>query len=459
MAIDTIAVFHAFAGPVCAWGCAEGIVTTLSRMQYGVIDCGRPPMKRVNLDSLKRADLIILCGPEHFWPLIEQEYEAEWNRLSMPKVAWYTESAYRDDRTFDFRGLKGIADVHYYPAIQDAEEFGGNWLPFGADIEMFHPKPVANACAAGFIGNLYPKRLEYVQSLTCPLTHIRPGQHPHVRRSFELLAEAYCCTDIFVNLPAYSRLLVTKLTEVMACGTMLITPAIDHPSGLKNMAQFENGRHVVYYDPARPAELGELVNHYLLYPEQREAIARAGRNEVRRGHSLETRLQAIISDVEFGRAASSPFVVAEGAISRRARNQPVAEKRYRLKTAWDSFAYYDGDAGIIGHARPDVVPHNFCLTVNNLRASLTSVGPNNSGGAQLRYEHPSQEWFEPGSTQGIVRLHESRNMPDCDLEFVGTDQVLIRHRNNYLSADPDGIIRNDRNWALDHEIFHLVEFD
>jgi hypothetical protein len=50
-------------------------------------------------------------------------------------------------------------------------------------------------------------------------------------------------------------------------------------------------------------------------------------------------------------------------------------------------------------------------------------------------------------------------MPDCDLEFVGTNQVLIRHRNNYLSADPDGIIRNDRNWALDHEIFHLVEFD
>lgn len=303
MAIDTIAVFHPFASPACAWGCAEGILATLSRMQYGVIDCGRPPLKRVDLEILKRADLIILSGPEHIWRFIEPEYLAEWNKLTMPKVAWYTESAHRDDGNFDFGSFKSIADLHYYPAIQDAEEFGGNWLPFGADVEMFRPRAVEKACDVGFIGNLYPKRLEYVQSLTCPLTHIRPGQHPHAQRSFELLAEAYCSTDIFVNLPAYSRLLVTKVTEVMACGHMLITPVIDHAFATQNMAQFQNGRHLVYYDAARPAHLCDIVNHYLLHPEEREAIARAGYNEVCRGHSLEARLRTIISEVEFGKAA------------------------------------------------------------------------------------------------------------------------------------------------------------
>jgi hypothetical protein len=254
-----------------------------------------------------------------------------------------------------------------------------------------------------------------------------------------------------VNLPALSRLLVTKIAEVMACGRMLITPSIDHPTGTRNMAQFEDGRHLVYYDSARPRDLADIVNHYLQHPEERDAIASAGRLEVRRGHTLEARLRAMIADVEFGKAASSPFFSTSTSNS----DSVLAQKRYRLQTAWNSFVYYDRDAKVIGHAQSEAAPNNLCLSVSNLRASLISFSPQTQDAVQLCYDQPAEEWLAPGTTRGGVRP-QKEHVPDCDLEFVGADQVIIRHRNNYLSADPDGIVRNDRSWGLQHETFRLV---
>jgi hypothetical protein len=198
-----------------------------------------------------------------------------WNALKAPKAAWYAEFAHRDDRSFAFDRCRQLADRHYFPAAQDAVEFNGEWLPFGADLSVFKAKPVEKRYDAAFLGMMYPKRAEYVSRIGYPLTILPPAFDPNILYSFELLAEAYSATRIFVNLPSYSRLLVTKVTEVIACRTMLVTPKVDHPSGAHNMSQFTDGKHLVYYDSDRPGDVGGIIEHYLRSPSELDAIAGA----------------------------------------------------------------------------------------------------------------------------------------------------------------------------------------
>ena len=104
---------------------------------------------------------------------------------------------------------------------------------------------------------------------------------------------------------------MTKVTEVMACGTMLVTPRIDHASGRANMLQFEDGKHLVYYDQDKPRELYALLDYYLHHPSELDAIATAGCTEVQRAHTLTHRVDRMVSDalcfVE--RRAASPHTV------------------------------------------------------------------------------------------------------------------------------------------------------
>ncbi|TDH59419.1 hypothetical protein E2C06_27510 [Dankookia rubra] len=304
MTIRNIAVFHCTARVGSAWCCAEGISVTLAAMGYRVMDCGHPQRGAPPVEALREADLIILGAVEWYGDLLLRHYGTDWAALPMPKAAWYAESAERDDRDFPFGRYQGLADRHYFPAVQDAARFGGTWLPFGADTVLFAPRPVPKRHAAAFLGSLYPKRVEFLARLGIPLDRMAPVSDPDPVRSFALLAEAYGSTEVFVNLPAWSRLLVTKVTEVMACGTMLVTPAMDHPSALGNMAQFEDGRHLVYYPPDQPARLAEILAHYRHAEAERLAIAAAGRAEVVRAHSLRARLERLVRDAEALRAAA-----------------------------------------------------------------------------------------------------------------------------------------------------------
>jgi hypothetical protein len=308
MAIQNIVVFHNTAAVGSAWCCAEGIVSALREMGHRVTDGGNPYKAQIPFSTLREADLIVLGAPEWFPDALRARYGAIWGTLRARKAAWYAESFHRDDRDFDFNAVRSLADRHYFPAIQDAEEFGGQWLPFGVDTGLFRPRSAAATHDAAFLGTIYPKRAQYLARIPYKLQRIQSVSSPDVRRSFELLADAYGSTKIFVNLPALSRLLVTKVSEVMACGTFLLTPRLDHPSALRNMAPFEDRRHLVYYDPNRPEEIADLVTYYLAHPEEREAIAAAGRAEILKNHAMRLPLQKILDDAQSG-AGTSPQAV------------------------------------------------------------------------------------------------------------------------------------------------------
>jgi spore maturation protein CgeB len=97
----------------------------------------------------------------------------------------------------------------------------------------------------------------------------------------------------------------------MACRTMLITSAIDHPSGVGNMTQFKDGEHLVYYPPDRPEEIGRIIAHYLRHPEEREAIAEAGWREIRQRHTLRQRVDRLVADAEELRREKAGMEVVE----------------------------------------------------------------------------------------------------------------------------------------------------
>jgi spore maturation protein CgeB len=298
MGIRRIAVFHNTAQVGSAWCCAEGIITTLSKKGYEVFNCGHPLHNFVPIETLQTMDMIVMGAPEWFDEVLNARYGRFWAQLDAVKVAWYAESANRDDRSFDFTRCHALADLHYFPASQDADEFGGQWLPFGADTSLFHPMPVEKCYETAFLGSLYQKRLDYIREVGFPISIIPPIHSDNPVQSFHLLAKAYNSTSIFVNMPAYSRLLVTKVTEVMACGTMLVTPAIDHPSGSKNMKQFEDGKHLVYYDQNKSGDLLNILEYFRNHPAERDAIAAAGHEEITRRHTLEHRIDKILADAE-----------------------------------------------------------------------------------------------------------------------------------------------------------------
>lgn len=298
MMTSTIAVFHNTAQVGSAWCCAEGISAELRKKGHRVLDFGNPRFTKTPLSELKRADAIIMGAPEWFFDAILEQYGNEWHALKAPKAAWYAETAHRDDQNFDFRKYLTMADLHYYPAEQDAREFGGTWLPFGTDEGIFRPLPGPKVHDVAFIGSMYPKRLEFIKNVDYPITILPQVHADNVLESFARLNEAYNSTKVFVNMPAYSRLLVTKVTEVMASRTMLVTPKLDHPSALANMAQFQDGKHLVYYDADSPKELGEILTYYSNHQNERDAIATNGWKEVIEKHTLSSRVDTILADIQ-----------------------------------------------------------------------------------------------------------------------------------------------------------------
>ncbi len=320
-----------------AWSLTLGIGETLRRMSHDVLDCPTPRgpsseevpaalVSRLKFDlpsfeQLSRFDAILVSGPEHIAPWLDAVYGAlEWRGLPMPRGAFYHESSSRaDGGRYDFDMLNWVASDHFFPAVQDAEFHDqeqfflghSHWSPFAVDTTIFCPCLECPSEKAhghffesvkdidiGFIGGIYPYRASFLEALG-RFQHppINIGQCVHqtidgvdIRRSMEMMAIDIRRMRVFFNLPALSQLLVTKVFEVMACGTFCLTPLL--ATGRGNMKLFENEKHLSYYRAGNVAQTSETLKAWLR-PEreaERETIAQAGMHEVHEKHSLERRL-------------------------------------------------------------------------------------------------------------------------------------------------------------------------
>jgi hypothetical protein len=317
-----------------SWSMSRGLVTTLKRMGHDVmpvvtptageadhisiemVKAGLPPM-----EILQKQDAILISGPEYLAPWFEHVYGMlEWKQMGVPKAGWLHESCEREDRSIDFSALAWAADEWFFPAIQDAEfhdqemfaKERSHWMPFGVDTTVFKPADADSVCVGvtlfdvGFIGLMYPKRQIYAQALSkyeIPpirignvrgLTDLMGYDYPGAAK---LLASQYRRIKVFFNLPAMSQLLVSKVYEVMACGTFLVTPLLPTERGANNnLSLFETGKHLVYYRAGNLPAVVQALREWSSPDKdaERREIARAGCEIVHKNHSLEMRLTEIL---------------------------------------------------------------------------------------------------------------------------------------------------------------------
>lgn len=291
----------------CAWGVSTGLVDTLRKMGHDTsalpIDATSASLKTApypRFQDLKKFDGIIVSGPEHIRPHLLALYP-DWEKVPVPRVSWMHETVEREDyKKLPIDAIKRLANVTFCPGAQD-EQYGLQWLPFGVDTDVFKPDASQSLkYEAAFIGLLYPKRVEFVKNLIPLLkginfiagnVQVQDLSGICIRETAALYARNLRQVKVFVNLPTLSQLAVTKVFEVMACGTFLITPRVaEHRNFEKIQAHF--------YDSNSPEALAESIRFCLKEEEQRIVAARQCCELVHREHRLDLRCKTLISALE-----------------------------------------------------------------------------------------------------------------------------------------------------------------
>ncbi len=282
-----------------AWACSYGLVECLRRMGHEV--------KAIPLDPATTSpflggsphseyDGVILSGPEHIARLVK--------KTSTPTVAWLHETVEREDYgKLDVDAIKRSADIVFCPAIQD-EKYGFRYLPFGVDTNIFKPTvtkwdgefhPPPKSIDAAFIGLLYPKRQAFLAELKKHGVNLVTGNVQvlelggvNPRKTAELYAENIRKIKVFVNLPTLSQLAVTKIYEVLACGTPILTPEVSDMRNLKGLpvAVYKDARHCAECIDAR-------------------AICTVDPQKIADDHRLELRCEVLLSALKELGATSS----------------------------------------------------------------------------------------------------------------------------------------------------------
>ncbi|MGB9493005.1 MAG: glycosyltransferase [Terriglobales bacterium] len=279
-------------------------------------DFERFKAKMPTLDELEGCDVILVAGPEYVAMWLNTLYSKDvWCKLKPRRIALYLESTERADAHFRYDIFADWYDVHYFPDRDDVARFGGRYLKGFVDLSMFKPCVLAaepghncdQACAsrrmaekkyeAAFVGSLYKKRIDFLGQLL-PLIPgvefrangiaVRDLSGECHREWAELLAKNIRQIKVHVALPSNNiKMMVARPFETMACGTFLLTyQTADNP--------FRDGEHCRIYDPAKPQQLADLIRYYIAHEDEREAIAHAGCEEVRKNYSVRDRLAEIL---------------------------------------------------------------------------------------------------------------------------------------------------------------------
>ncbi|MBZ5656918.1 MAG: glycosyltransferase [Acidobacteriia bacterium] len=287
--------------------------------QVGRAEYERTLAKMPTLEGVQSCDVILVAGPEYVAVWLNTLYGKEqWCKLKARRVALYLESTKRQDVQFRYDIFSEWYDVHYFPDREDAARLGGHYLRGSIDLGMFKPCVLENepghtcdqACysrrmaekkyEAAFVGSLYQKRIEFLGQLLPLLPEVdfyangvtvRDLGGECQREWAELLAKNIRQIKVHVALPSNNmRMTVSRPFETLACGTFLLTYNTDDNP-------FRDGVHCRIYDPAKPQELADLIRYYIAHEDEREAIARAGCEEVRRNYSLRDRLGELLDSV------------------------------------------------------------------------------------------------------------------------------------------------------------------
>ncbi len=189
-----------------------------------------------------------------------------------------------------------VAQRDYVDAYRTSPRQHVEWLPLACDPQIHRASERPRIYDVGFVGHIgstYDRRTEMLAALDARFK-LNDYRRPYSR---EEMATIYGQSRIVFN-SAIRGDLNMRVFEAMASGAMLVTDRIEN--GLLDL--FRDGVDLVTF--CNQDELVNRVAYYLEHDEERQAIARAGRNQVLAQHTYSQRAERIL-DVVFRQAAGA----------------------------------------------------------------------------------------------------------------------------------------------------------
>jgi spore maturation protein CgeB len=164
------------------------------------------------------------------------------------------------------------------------------WVPLAADPRFNKRCDMPKKFDIGFVGRDAKKfsRGKHLKLLKKNYPNSFIGQAP-----FEEMNKIYSASRIGFN-SSISDDINRRIFEIMACGCFLLT---SHIKGESLKSLFIDRKHLVVYRDEE--EMLELIDYYLKYEDQREAIAKAGYELVTSAHTFYHRVQRMFNYLAF----------------------------------------------------------------------------------------------------------------------------------------------------------------
>lgn len=217
-----------------------------------------------------------------------------------PNIYWASDT----HLGFDYRFDKSKKFDHVFcaqkQAVIDFEKAGvkAEWLPHAFEPQAYHdlenldekgqPKPFSYAnkdhdiCFVGHVNS--PNRVDFLDRMFSSIPNFFFGQ-----RRFQEAAKVYAKSKICLNV-AMKEDLNMRCFEVMGAGGFLLTDYVPYMEEL-----FQDGKHLVLYRSLDEAV--DKAKYYLSHDSEREKIAQAGYEEVMAKHTIDHRVDAMLSKI------------------------------------------------------------------------------------------------------------------------------------------------------------------
>ena len=199
-----------------------------------------------------------------------------------------------------------IFDRSYLAPLKNAGAQNARFLPCACDESIYFPRRLTRREQARYSSDVawvawyYPDRGRIAQALDGVDLKIWgrnwPGRLAEGDRFVKdaVAAKIYSATKIGLNSHSnQSRQggLNTRSFELLSTGTFELTDAVE---GMEEL--LEPGREVAVYHS--PEEARDRVRYYLKHPDERERMARAGRERVLSQHTFVHRMKTLLKEAE-----------------------------------------------------------------------------------------------------------------------------------------------------------------
>lgn len=230
-----------------------------------------------------KPDLILVIDP------VRQRFD--FNSFDTPTAYWAIDSHLKFNkhikkvRVQDYNFLF-VTQKDYVPKYREKGYKNVYWLPLACDPEIHKQHNLSLKHDLCFVGSLGPDspRKKIILNLQKEFNMFVGQKYLHD------MAEIYSQSKMVFN-KSLKEDLNMRVFEALSCGHLLLTDRIDN--GLEDL--FIDKEHLVIYDNYE--DLVEKVHYYLEHPEEREAIAHKGQEEVWKKHTYFHRARYLVETI------------------------------------------------------------------------------------------------------------------------------------------------------------------